>query len=615
MLPRPLLLVFVALLLPGIKGHQPNLSHNKSKIKFPDEAALMLQTKTQQLSQQSNDGGYDIHVGKDEAEKGLVDIGLGSVSIPNCLRVALSNASALLEASHSAGLPWELADAEMHSRHIHRHFSLLESLGPAKPKPDGPELSNMEIVVKSCKELNKVGESANNCAMTVSSFLEVGAAMFWGDDKLTAQSAFQFVSATAIGVLGMYFPLGGMVAGIVASFLSSVLWPTDPADDPMAKAMQELAKEVLSAAKTQAEKLLMRDALGDMRIELEQIVSDLIFVPNMMAEAKNDVSARTVLFTFDLMMAHNLGKLSRSLRSKKHSGDTQVEWAASILPIASMMAWQEAELLLEIADHDIGFKPFIFKRLQAIVLSDQDAWIPWAAANIKPLKEKIDGGFGCDLDLEVTRPASSTRTEMKGYNHFYSQDRACFGQHKSFDSCPMMKEIPKQEECEVYQVKSTTCAYTWKTIKDLKSSYASDLCYSECTMLRLDGVPSACSNCDRTNFKNEALRKLRLHWFMFDKVGKYASKSNWKVGMIGGLVHTPLAGWDSFPEVPDKSSCPRPTPSPRRRTPVDTWGSAPRTPPPRRRGPPPPRRRARPEGDPRDYHLRSKRKQRRKTKR
>lgn len=161
----------------------------------------------------------------------------------------------------------------------------------------------------------------------------------------------QMASDLFITGLSMAFPVGGALAGMLAGFIVDKLFPAKKQPDPYKK----LADSILQQAADMIDASVMREAIGDHKLELLAIQEQLAWVPSMlMQEGENGGPTdheKTAMLSFNLMLQHDLGKISVKIRERqfKASSCSNKKWAFAIMPIAHMVMLEQVSLLAEIS--------------------------------------------------------------------------------------------------------------------------------------------------------------------------------------------------------------------------------------------------------------------------
>eukprot|EP00438_Fugacium_kawagutii_P006129 Skav215475 [mRNA] locus=scaffold4792:36423:44966:+ [translate_table: standard] len=273
---------------------------------------------------------------------------------------AFSNASSFLEAAHSAGLDWTHSDARNHlvltavglkksmeSGELHaRRPSLRSSLG-SKANFDG--LGKM----MEDEDVQDFGGEVFGATLG----LLVGWAQSGKPPSVEDIAKVGFDMATM--AIGMFNPLLGAVAGMAFSIISSILFPEDENESPMAKMYKKIMEEVGSAITKQA----MKTEVGNAQGELGAVMDELQWMPGLLGggtgqvKKPSDDQAR-VLLTYNIMIQHDIAKIAFKIQNSafgkaESSGEATGHWAAAMFPIARELLTLQTNLLYDIGAHEI----------------------------------------------------------------------------------------------------------------------------------------------------------------------------------------------------------------------------------------------------------------------
>lgn len=309
---------------------------------------------------------------------------------PSGLVRAMENASLLQQAAASAGIRWSLEEAERRSSML-RHEEVLLLLQPPAP---APAKSPMQTIKDSCKDSVNVGENVNSCGAATSAGLGEIVGLFFGEGDLDFASITTTVVNVAIIAASMYFPIGGMIAGLFASTILGFLFPQQQSNQ-----MKELAEEILKQAGKMMDTKLMLEAIGDHSVELLSIERQLEWVPRMLTNAgpnPSDLMKNTML-SFNLMIFSDLATVSAKIRNRQFGErrSDETRWAYSIMPIATYAMLQQTALLTEIASFDESFKSHVGRQLQRLLVTDVSppSWERWRNDMIPKVNTLINNEF------------------------------------------------------------------------------------------------------------------------------------------------------------------------------------------------------------------------------
>lgn len=293
------------------------------------------------------------------------------------VRKALNNASLLLEAAHSAGLPWSMSDA--HHVILDSTAAFEQSLALRKDEPEETYEGTSRF------ELDD-GDKQDYMAEAVTATGELAATWILDGKPPSKDEWFGLTSGLVVGAIGLYNPVLGAVAGIAFSFFGSLLG--FGGEDPNQVLYEKIMKEVGAMV----EKSHMLAQVGNAEADLAALLDELQWMPAMLGgicdaqtcDAKKAIAeptkdmARTLL-VYDLMIQHDLAKMSYKIRHNKfgkaESTGLTKEWAASMWPIIGQIYILQINLIMDIGMHEAVGNPMAARSRVLQLLSEWQTFI------------------------------------------------------------------------------------------------------------------------------------------------------------------------------------------------------------------------------------------------
>lgn len=284
----------------------------------------------------------------------------------------------LLHAARSAGLPWSTGDATNFSQQLQSTLVLLHEATPGK-------MNALQSIASKCQK-------NENCSSMATTGLESFMDNFFTQGKTVQESLLRTGVDVVVAGISMSFPIGGILAGILAGGILDLLFPEEDQPDPL----QQLSRSFLDRAGTMMDRKLIQSAVGERRVELLAIQRQLMWVPSMLTGQLDDTK-RLVLQSFNLMLQHDLSTISLKIRDHSFQADSvpDREWAYAIMPLAHMVMVEQVSLLTEIAIYDETYKPYILQQIKAIVLTDKSppSWTFWSHSRYVDATNYINDEF------------------------------------------------------------------------------------------------------------------------------------------------------------------------------------------------------------------------------
>eukprot|EP00435_Cladocopium_sp_Y103_P015440 s209_g3.t1 len=272
----------------------------------------------------------------------------------------LSNVSCFLEAARSAGLAWTESDAQNHI------VLTAKGLKSELLELDAHSASGLRVRVGKGKKKSYPGlldaddkadfqeEAIMATAQLVTSWILTG-----------KPPSFQDFLSMGVGlgvtVLTMVNPVLGAVAGMTFSLISGLLWPPNPNETPEAKLYKQIMEDVgIAIEQSQAQ-----EAIGNARADLEAVMDELQWMPQMLGGVVQEgiepteettEEQRKLLLTYNIMIQHDIAKMSYKIQNSAF-GQAEAraatnEWAAAMFPLAEQLMLLQTNLLTTIASHD-----------------------------------------------------------------------------------------------------------------------------------------------------------------------------------------------------------------------------------------------------------------------
>lgn len=315
------------------------------------------------------------------------------------LRRAAANPSALMAAAHSAGLPWTLEESQDRSARVGAHLSLVEE------EHVRMQTDPVEKLEKLCTDSIKSfrGADINPCGAVVSGAVSGALSLFMGGAP-NWHDALSTLSDVSSEIVGMVFPVAGMVASLVSGALLGYFKPAE--EDPMAKMMKQMRGEM----NDKIAHALIQEVATDVKTELAQIQESLTFIPSMLMLAKGDISDNmsNTLLAYNLMLLHDLNILAMKIKEKDYSSynnantDQTKKYFYTMFDLASNVMLQQVTLMLQIGTYDPAYEPMMRTSVRDVLLSGQHSWQTWRENAIRSIHHTAYTEFK-ELDWSRTK--------------------------------------------------------------------------------------------------------------------------------------------------------------------------------------------------------------------
>jgi len=323
----------------------------------PADDHALLQSKTQASTQLA------AAIGQEAFAKGFISKGV---------RRAMTNTSLLLAAAQSAGLAWSYQDASEHVRLLSSELqgALLQvesgqtpQTVPREQMVDEVDDSKNWADDKKTKLKEGAVEGLLSGTELVIGWMMTGQPPKWTDVA-------NVIAEVAIGALSSVNPVLGFVSSVVWGFISSLFGSDDP------NPFQELYDKIMEEVKDLITKSEIQTQLGDLQAEMTVISDELEWVPAMLktssATTFGSGPSRTLL-TYDLILQHDLAKISYKIRNKGITG-TADEWYAGVWVLAEQVMILQVNILYDISLFQASHAGPIKKKVEELLSSDKFSW-------------------------------------------------------------------------------------------------------------------------------------------------------------------------------------------------------------------------------------------------
>lgn len=227
--------------------------------------------------------------------------------VSNNVLMAMTNSSFLLEAANSAGLDWNLLEAERVSAGA---LAEVESW-----RREAPQATPTFAVDKG--KLYDLGSDVGG--KTTAMLVE------WGrtGERPKFSEVTPIIGTVLVGVLGALNPVLGLVASIAWNFFSALL--SDEPEDPTV----QIYKKVMDNVDSVIDQKILQAELVRIKSRLVSIMGELDWLPDMLQETDDDTK-QTVQFMYELTLQNDLAKLSTELLEQSAQKDREGQWHAAM---------------------------------------------------------------------------------------------------------------------------------------------------------------------------------------------------------------------------------------------------------------------------------------------
>jgi len=405
----------------------------------------------------------------------------------------------VLAGALAAGLPWTLHEAVRQVDRM-KGISLLSKRSTKQGRG-----SKLKAIADECREMNEV-VNFNGCLSSLSVVTGMAGRLFFQTDSLTLQDAYTMTSGLVIESLNMFFPILGMITGIINSYLTTSFFPGSKTD-PYFAAMEQLAEAILDQAATAATSNLLATTMASHVVELQAISQDVQTMTDMITSEDSSTEAQTVLFTFNLVMLHSITKLGMQIRQGALADIAGSQWSYEIFALATQVAELESVLQLQIADHELTDKASVNYRLHSIWFGS-GGWSEWFEEHYPKAVAYIDDAFDkCNMDMRLSHFA-------RGSGVAKTTETGCSASHvaRSSDCQNVLgMNLYTEAECKIIEA-------DYIMVYEQQGSY---YCYTSCSECDGDVITplslreGICSNCNRDAVRNKMLNHFEVFAFQW----------------------------------------------------------------------------------------------------